>query len=224
MKRISVVALAAIALTGVGCVQSSPSSDSKVIQDRVSRGGAATYTGQVNPTTGQVTPVETSYVVGSSVAGDYQAVVKALVAPQIDPQYLGCVDPQSGVLMQAFIDINTSTGAVIPSKSSLTLQIKDEFVGQADPNTGKPIPPISMTLAGSSGTLTGNQLRMVFQDCAGEVVIQGTYNNMSPSMFAGVVTFTNSKKSDCKTPLVGAGQPNVLGSFQVQTCGFMRCQ
>lgn len=217
IKAISLIVLVAFS---AGCAKSND--NDQPIQDRTSRGLYTPPAPQVDSATGRQIPVETSYVVGSnSDPAAYQAMIKNLVLPQIDPQYLGNVDSSTGVVMEAFVSLNKVNGSVIPSQSRVVLQIRDEYTGAVDSGSGQPIPPVTMVIAGASGTYSGGALRMLFQDCAGQVEIQGS---VSGQYFTGNVFFTNNKKADCSTSLPGAPQRYFLGTFQVQTCGFMTCQ
>lgn len=212
--------LIAVLVIGAGCSKSND--NSQPIEGRISRGVYSPPAPQVDPVTGQSIQVQTSYVVGdNSNLSNYQSMIKNLVLPQIDPQFVGNVDPSTGVVMEAFVSLNKVTGAVNPSQSRVVLQIRDEYTGAIDSGSGQPIPPVTMVVAGSSGAFNGNALQMVFQDCAGQIEIQGS---VSGQFFVGNVFFTNTKKADCSTVLPGNPVRYFLGTFQVQTCGFMTCK
>lgn len=217
LKSLTLILLLAV---GAGCAKSND--NTQTIQGRISRGVYSPPAPQVDPVTGQSIAVQTSYVVGPNTDNtSYQAMIKNLVLPQIDSQYIGNVDSSTGVVMEAFVAMNKANGAIIPSQSRVVLQIRDEFTGLVDSSSGEAIPPVTMVVAGASGTYSGGALRMLFQDCAGQIEIQGS---VSGQYFTGNVFFTNTKKADCSTALPGAPQRYFLGTFQVQTCGFMTCQ
>lgn len=196
--------------------------NSQTIQARTSRGVYSPLAPQVDPVTGKSYPVLTSYVVGDgSNPTAYQAMIKQLVAPQIDSQFVGDVDFNTGVVMEAKVALNLTTGAVIPAQSRVVLQISDQYTGGVDSATGQSIPAITMVVPGVSGTNNGGQYQVTFQDCAGQIQITG---GVVGANFIGNVYFTNLKKADCSTPLPGANQSYFLGSFQVPTCGFMTCK
>lgn len=217
--------LLSLMVLSIGCSRSQDTSEP--IQGRTSARGVWTPAApQIDPLTGQAVKVETSYVVadGSTATTyqNFQTVIKTLVSPQLDPTFVGNVDPNTGVVMEAFVAINKTTNAVIPSQSRVVLQISDEYTGQLDSGSGQRIPAITMVIPGANGTYSNGNLRMTYADCAGQVEIQGGVNGQ---YFVGNVFFTNSnKKADCKTALPGTAQRQFLGSFTVLTCGFMTCK
>ena len=221
MRSLKALLILSLFAVGAGCSKSS--SYDQPIEGRATRGGSyAQLAPQVDPVTGKSVPVSTSYVVSpTNDQNQFQNMISELVRPQIDPKYVGRVNLQTGIVMEAFVALNKINGAVIPSQSRVVLQILDEYVGTKDPESGATINPITMILPGTNGTYTSGGVRMTFSDCAGSIEIQG---GVSGAQFSGNVFFTNSRSADCKTTLPGAGTRHFLGTFTVPACGFMTCQ
>lgn len=202
----------------VGCKKSS-NDNSQQVTARNARAAVTPPPAQtVNPATGQVHTTAIGYVVTDTAnAQAFQGALKSLVSGQMDPQYLGYVSPTDGVMLRAYVEVDAQ-GRVVPQNSRLSLEIKDEFTNQSD-SSGNRIPSVTMTLPASSGYAYNGQVQLVFQDSVGRIEIYGTFQQ--GGVMNGQLWFANNLKWDGSTV---STQLTGLGNFQIQTCGFFRCQ
>lgn len=203
-----------------GCKKSND--NSQQIAGRSARGsmmGAVPYgQTQVNPQTGQVYQTQTAYVTTqASYSDSFQAQVQALVSGQMDPQYLGRVSPTDGVMIRAYVEVDQQ-GRVIPQNSKISIEIRDEYTNQRD-SSGNVIGPVTMTVPAYQGYAYNGQLQLVFQDSVGQVAVVGAYQN--GGILNAQFYFANSRRFDGTSVNM---QMTALGNFQMQTCGFFRCQ
>lgn len=156
-----------------------------------------------------------------SQAGSYQAAVtstsldeaaKILASATISPDAIGTVQ---SVLLQGQVSVNPQTGAILPASSRIWLTIKDSYVGQTA-DDGQVIEPISIDVAGTSGTAVNYQANLTFTDQYGTITITGTYNT---STFQGTISFSNTAGSGYNGKKSGT-----LGQFSIPTCSFFVCQ
>jgi hypothetical protein len=219
-KNILGAGLVLIMFGSVGCKKSS-NDNSQSVAARSARQSVAPAitTNTVNPMTGQNYTSAATAPVTTETANStaFQAALKSLVSGQMDPQFLGYASPTDGVMLRAHVEIDAQ-GRVVPQNSRLSLEIRDEYTNQSD-SSGNRIPPVTMTLPASSGYAYNGQIQLVFQDSVGRIEIYGTFQ--SGGIVNGQLWFANTKKwdgSSAATSLIG------LGNFQVQTCGFFKCQ
>lgn len=218
VRVVLMTGLLLLTLGSVGCKKSS-NDNSQQVTARNARQAATPVPNQTtNPATGQTTTTATTYVTTDAAnATAFQGALKSLISGQMDPQYLGYVSPTDGVMLRAYVEVDSS-GRVVPQNSRLSLEIKDEYTNQTD-SSGNRIPSVTMTLPASSGYAYNGQVQLVFQDSVGRIEVYGTFQN--GAVMSGQVWFANTKKwdgSSVSASLVG------LGNFQIQTCGFFRCQ
>lgn len=185
---LSVMVLAAVGLTGCGKKKDNSSS---VVDGRGARAGV---NGGVN-SGGVATPngsQQFGYLQGNG--SQFQELVKTLVSPTLDPQFLGQVDPYSGIAAAGQIELSRD-GSIRP-ESAFRLEIKDSFVGPV--GDGSVIEPYLINLSNGQGTWQGQvdnygkvpngTANIVFQDNFGTIRINGTWNT---TYFSGTVTFRN---------------------------------
>lgn len=202
----------------LGCKKSS-NDNSQQVTARGARATAVPPPAQtVNPTTGQVSTTATAYVVTDGAnAQAFQTALKSLVSGQMDPQYLGYVSPTDGVMLRAYVEVDAQ-GRVVPQNSRISVEIRDEFTNQTD-SAGNRIPPVTMTLPASSGYAYNGQVQLVFQDSVGRIEIYGQFQN--GGIMNGQLWFANTRNWEGSAV---STQLTALGNFQIQTCGFFRCQ
>jgi hypothetical protein len=204
----------------MGCQKSND--NTSTIENRSPRGGSTNYPGQINPTTGQTVYSDAVYVKASTNSGstDFQRVIQDLLAPQAVPEAIGSVDPNTGVLLRGFIDIDAQ-GNMITRNSKITIQVTDEYALKA--TSSSKVQPFTLTVPGVGGVLQNGAGRMSFADCSGRIEVQGSFTQ-DGSQFSGRVWFQNQRKTDCQSPLSSSTGMQILGDFTVSTCGFVRCQ
>lgn len=218
LRSILGASLLLLTLGLTGCKKSS-NDNSQQVTARNGRTSVAPPPTQItNPQTGQTYNTGTAYLVTDAAnATAFQSALKSLVSAQMDPQYLGYVSSTDGVMIRAYVEVD-GQGRVVPQNSRLSIEIKDEFTNQTD-SSGNRIPSVTMTLPASSGYAYNGQVQLVFQDSAGRIEVYGTFQN--GSIMNGQLWFANSRKWDGSAV---SSQLTGLGNFQVQTCGFFRCQ
>jgi len=214
------IGLAVIMLGAAGCKKSSNDNSQQVAARSARQSVApAPVATQTNPTTGQVYTTQSAFVTTDAANSHaFQAALKSLVSGQMDPQFLGHTSPSDGVALRAYVEVDAQ-GRVVPQNSRLSLEIRDEFTNQSD-SAGNRVPPITMTLPAVSGYAYNGQTQLVFQDSVGRIEIYGTFQSGPNASMTGQVWFANTKKFDgsaVTSQLVG------LGNFQMQTCGFFKC-
>lgn len=204
----------------VGCKKSSNDNSQQVTARNARAAAAPVPVNAVNPATGQVTTATAYVTTDASNATAFQGAIKSLVSGQMDPQYVGYVSATDGVMIRAYVEVDAQ-GRVVPQNSRLSLEIRDEFTNQTD-SSGTKIPPITMTIPATSGYAYNGQVQLVFQDSVGRIEIYGSFAGQSGGgLMNGQVWFANNKKWDGSTT---ATTLTGLGNFQMQTCGFFRCQ
>ncbi|MCX7675529.1 MAG: hypothetical protein N2Z70_06845 [Bdellovibrionaceae bacterium] len=141
-------------------------------------------------------------------APEFNGFMRALVSATLDPSDLGYVSPVDGVKMRGFIDLDNQ-GRALVGRSVLELEIRDEFVGQIQ--DGIKIEPILLRLPLRSGWATGGQFQLEFADSLGWIRLEGRFQNAGRTQ--GKISFRNSNGRE------GSGV-----DFEIDTCGFFRCQ
>lgn len=144
--------------------------------------------------------------------------IQSFVSGFMNPSELGQVQ---GIVFEGSVTGNGVYQAVmgqgqaqIGPQSTFGMLIYDSYVGQKD-SQGQAIPPISVYISPekggtASGSIQGGQAQVVFQDRYGSIILVGQVN---PQVFQGEIQFQNN-----------GGSSGSLGTFQVATCGFFRCQ
>lgn len=210
-RQFLMLAMMTVMLTAVGCKKSNDNTQSSA------RATGRAATAPVTSAT-SASGTQTTYVVADSNSSSaFQANIKNLVSAQLDPQYLGYVSPTSGVLLRAYVEVNTS-GQVVTNTSRMTMEIYDEYTNQVD-SSGNRIPPVTMTLPAVSGYGYNGQFQITFQDSFGRIEMYGNFNN--GGALTGQVFFANYRNFDGTAS--SASSLTGLGSFQVGTCGFFKC-
>ena len=199
----------------VGCNKGSSGSGSKA-SIRASSGSAPNYQSQgiyYTASTGSV-------FLDASYSSQFTTMVQNLVAASIDPSVVGQVSPVSGVKLRGYVELDSS-GNVVVGRSSMSLEIDDEWTGQQD--DGQTIPPLYINLPARSGRATGGSATLVFADNARQVTLSGGWmsNGYSGSTFAGQIAYNNTTSAIQGAPLHSASP---MANFQIDTCGFFRCQ
>lgn len=140
----------------------------------------------------------------------FQGSIQKLVSPTIEQEDLGTVDPMTGVQLKGYVEVDTN-GQLITGASMIEITIKDSFVGQklADGNV---IKPIIIRVPARSGTALNGQTQLRFEDSYGSISLSGTFNNQTKKV-TGTLSFQNSN---------GHSGSNL--QFEIETCGFFRCQ
>jgi len=141
-------------------------------------------------------------------ANEFNGAIAALVSVTTQPEDLGYVNPTSGVKLKGYVELDDQ-GRMLPSNSQIRIEIHDEFTGQSQ--NGVMIPPILISVPGASGFASGGQAQLRFEDQYGWILLAGTYRE--GERFSGVLSFQNSN---------GRSGENL--SFEIETCGFFRCQ
>jgi hypothetical protein len=184
-----------------------------------------TNTGIVQTGTGQNTGA--AYVWGriySPMDNEFNLAIKALMSASMDPSQLGYVNSQNGIVFQGFIDINQNM--INPNTSNLTIVIKDSYAlsGQASEITlSFPVAKAASEL--SNNQFVNNQFSIAFEDPVyangpikspyGAIILEGTVNG---GTITGRVLYKNYTSFDGSSVHEG-----ILGAFEIQTCGFVRC-
>ena len=199
----------------VGCNKGSSGSGSKA-SIRASSGSAPNYQSQgiyYTASTGTV-------YLDASWADQFTTMVKNLVSATIDPSVVGQVSPVAGVKLRGYVELDSS-GNVIVSRSSMNLEIDDEWTGQRD-DDGQTIPPLYINLPARSGRATSGSAQLVFADNARQVTLNGTWvsNGYNGSTFSGSIGYNNT--SQVNGGSLHSASP--MANFQIDTCGFFRCQ
>jgi len=106
--------------------------------------------------------------------------------------------------------------SVVAQNSALRISVIDSYVGLQN-SAGETITEVPIYIASSvqgfvnvSGTVSGNQAQITYQDSYGAIQLSGTFDS---SWFQGTVVFQNNN-----------GTSGYLGVFSVSTCGFFTCQ
>lgn len=104
-----------------------------------------------------------------------------------------------------------------PKSMTIHIEIYDDKTanGTAAPVVIEISPAIDGYVA-TSGSLSGSQVNLNFQDAYGMVRMQGTINGNS---FTGQFGYCTGDQSYCSN----TGNTRLLGNFAVDTCGFFQC-
>ncbi|MDX9732126.1 MAG: hypothetical protein RBT63_10175 [Bdellovibrionales bacterium] len=157
----------------------------------------------------------------------FQHSLSGFVEASMDSAYLGYVSAQAtggtGVFLGGSVELqagllnpSNTTQVNIKTDSKLLVTIYDEFTGRPD-STGATVSPISTYLTTASGYVQGNRAYLKFSDSYGMIELDGTFN---ANVFEGTFSYDNNRRFDG----AGQGAEGVLGTFQVPTCQFFRCQ
>lgn len=141
-------------------------------------------------------------------AAEFNGAIAALVSATMRDSDLGYVSPLSGVKLKGYVELDPQ-GRMLPYNSQILIEIYDEFTGQVQ--NGVTIPPIKIGVGGSSGYATGGQVQLKFEDQYGWILLNGTYQD--GGRLTGSLSFQNYN-----------GRQGEGLSFEVETCGFFRCQ
>ncbi|MBX2996760.1 MAG: hypothetical protein KF681_18220 [Bdellovibrionaceae bacterium] len=141
---------------------------------------------------------------------DFESATKTFLSPTISPESIGSIDSNS-VFLRGYVEVDYS-GNVIANRSSISIEIRDSYAGGND--NGQTVPAIHVNMQAASGRAYGGQVDLSFRDNYATVRMVGTFSNVSGgNQFTGQITFQNN----------GAYQ-QTWGNFQIDTCGFFRCQ
>lgn len=216
--KLSKLLIGALMLTMIGLTACGKKKDST---SRVADGRQVRGSGQVGtmPNGSQ----QSGYLVSNSQ--QFQELVKTLVSPTLDPQFLGQVDPYSGIRAAGAIEL--SANGSIRSSSAFRLEISDSYTGQVI--EGQTIQAYLINLGNGSGTWQGQivngsvpngSANIVFQDQFGTLRINGSWNS---SYFTGTVTFRNSANTNKTSLSAQCAQTECpLGQIQLPISAFFR--
>lgn len=141
----------------------------------------------------------------------FSQAVQGLVSASMDPQELGYVSNYGDVAIIGYIDMDQQ-GNINQENSRLRLEIWDDYARMGSAS--------EIALAFNrldSYNYNGNQINLVFDDGFGQIIVSGELNQYD---FYGTVSYQNAVSYD-GTSSKAAG---VLGTFQVPSCAFFRCQ
>lgn len=211
---ITVVVLTMLGLTACG----KKKNNSSAVNDGRNRGTIGP--GTVVPNGSQ----QSGYLQNTS--SEFQELVRALVSPTLDPQYIGQVDNYSGVRVAGGIELARSGS--IYSTSAFRIDIHDSFVGQSD-EEGNRIEAYSINVTNGQGSWTGNVVgstvptgsgNFIFQDEFGTIRIQG---NWDTNYFQGTVYFKNNTSTFPTSLSSRCSQSEcTLGQIQLPVRAFFR--
>ncbi|GIL18327.1 MAG: hypothetical protein BroJett040_20780 [Oligoflexia bacterium] len=198
-----IMVLVVAALSGVGC--GNKKDDAQPIRQTGRVAGQNGYTGTLNP--GEYYVAATGQITGGS---DVNQQVQAFLAPIIDVNQLGTVDPYSGMTFTGMIRFDQA-GNLIPGNSGISIKIKDSVEMQSPQYAIQPI-----GIPGQSGRFDRNsgQTTVTFGDAYGQVTLEGYMSGggAQASQFQGTIRFSNRN-----------GGQGTLGQFRINTCGFFVC-
>lgn len=214
MKSVSLAIVVLVAVLGVSCQKSKTSTGA--IRHHAARGnngvGGATLPAPFDQQTGQ------SQMVYSQSSGriftearystEFNHAIGGLVSPTLSPEDLGYISPLDGVRFKGYIELD-SRGQVLPTNSLIQIEIYDEFVGQSE--GGITIQPFIFSVPAKSGSASNGQFQLRFEDGYGYIQLDGQFTNGGKA--SGFLSFDN------KNGRSGEGL-----SFEIETCGFFRCQ
>lgn len=140
----------------------------------------------------------------------FQGTMLKLLSATINEEDVGDIDPLTGVQLKGYVEVDTA-GQLIVGASMIEITIKDSYVGDklAD---GEIIKPIVIRVPARSGTATNGQAQLRFEDSYGSISMVGTYDNQTKKI-TGTLSFQNNN---------GRGGESL--KFEIETCGFFRCQ
>lgn len=144
----------------------------------------------------------------STYADEFNQAIQDFVSATMDPADLGYVSPLNGVVLRGYVELDTY-GSVVPSRSMIEVEIRDEWAGKLQ--DGVTIPAIKVRLPAVSGTANSTQSQIRFEDSYGSITLIGSYTN--GGKFEGEFRFENYN---------GTQGSNI--AFEIQTCGFFRCE
>lgn len=141
---------------------------------------------------------------------EFNIALKALVSASFDPSRLGYVNPQNGVFIQGFIDINQNS--INAYNSNLRISIWDNYAQSGQDSEI----PLSFPTARTAQFMGNNQFTVVFEDQFGAITLNAIING---GTIKGNVSFNNYKSFDN----VSQPRQGTLGDFEIPTCSFIRC-
>lgn len=157
----------------------------------------------------------------------FQEAVDGLVSAVMNPlEEMGYVSgdayANTGVRFGGRVEFSTAlsmngynSGTV--KSGQLDVLIWDSLAGRAAEDSDKKIPGILLDkFEAVSGSVSGNQVRIVFEDEHGAIELNGYFDQ---SYFQGQFDFENYTSWDG-----GGAAYGTLGSFYIPTCDFLRCQ
>lgn len=190
-------------------------------------GRAPQIAGGVVAPTGRTVTLNGWVVSQESYQQAFQDTVSGFVEAELAPEYLGFVSAtgQGGTGFFIGGDVPLQTGILnttnnpqvnIQSGSYLLVGIYDEFANRPDA-TGKVVGPYGREFKAASGYVQGNRAYIKFTNQFGMVEMNGTFD---AQVFQGSFHYENLMRWDKSTP----GAAGDIGTFQVPTCQFFRCQ
>lgn len=212
MKQVFAGLLVVMAMAQVGC--NKKGDDSAPITTRNARGGnQPNYQSQgyyYTAATGRVS-------VSSQYANEFTDAVRGLLSATVHPDSVGSISPTDGVKLRGYVEVDQQ-GRALTGKSSISLEIRDSYTGTIDSGSNQPIAPIYVNLPLTQGTAWNGQANLVFADQYGEVRLNGSFQG---GQFWGTVSYNN------QTHVISGEAPHSasrMGDFQIDSCGFFRCQ
>jgi hypothetical protein len=206
MKNLKMIWLVAAVSLMVGCNKGADNSTS--VNQRTSSRNAGLNPAQVQTgSNGQYfyTAATGRVYTASQYAQEFSQAMGGLVSASIGKY--GNI-PLDGVKLRGYIEVDPS-GNIITGRSFLSLEIRDDLTGQVE--DGQQIPPIYLNIPASGGRAYGGTATITFSDSYGSVTLQGYYTG---SQFSGNLSYQNTTNEHSGSGL----------QFDIQTCGFFRCQ
>jgi hypothetical protein len=214
MRNLGKYLVAAFCIFSIWACDQKSSSKSPIRTTRQFRDGQPQ--GQVNPytnTTNGIVPGGSNGAWGriySSFENEFNIALKALASASFDPSQLGYVNPQNGVYIQGYVDINQT--AINAGNSSLRILIVDSYAQAGQ----QPEFSLSFPTARYGQFDNANEFTIVFEDPFGAIFLKARING---GTILGSVSFKNYKSFDN----VSQPREGILGDFEIPTCSFIRC-
>lgn len=152
-------------------------------------------------------------------AGSFEERVKGLISGDYDPQYIGSISGAHAATATCVLFTGTlkldSAGQVVPSASSLSIQIHDSYMAKLG-SDGKPFGayPIGFAQAQSSRVLADGSLEVVFSDNVGSLTLRGV---VVQNQFVGKIYYANNTHFNQQAPASGP-----LGAFAIDKTSFLK--
>lgn len=140
----------------------------------------------------------------------FNSTIIKLLSATMEADEIGEIDAQTGVELRGYVEVDTN-GQIIAGPSLIEITVKDSFVGDklAD---GSTIKPIVIRVPARSGSANNGRAQLRFEDSHGSISLVGTFDNQTKKL-TGTISFQNTN---------GHSGQNL--GFEIETCGFFRCQ
>jgi|GEM_PF-6608384 len=183
---------------------------------QAARGGLPAGNGSLIPIYGGYSLGQGKIYTEPQYASDFTETVRTMVSAYIDPANVGDVSPTDGISFRAYVESGTSNG-VNPSNSIVELEIRDSHAIKGVNDNGEKLEPLRLGANAVALNTTNNTATVTFKTAGAEYVFEGTFdqnNYQGGFKFRNLTSFNGT----------GSGRVVTLGSFQIPTCQFFRCQ